>query len=245
MPQRYLPDEVAERRYYEPTDHGFEQEIARAWKPGRQPMTTTELAAVVVRRLERGRRRRAVPVPRPAATARSARCGESVAAAALRVRAARGPRGAVAGERLRPSRPKLAKDPAKLAAEGRPAPTRSSTSPSRSSRCWPWPPAPAGPPAASAGPARAVEAVVFKSPLLVGHRRRLRLRLVATALHPVGARHAPSGTPRSGSPPRSGNVVRGLGRGPPRTPWPRAARPCGSAERDLQHEIGPARSTHR
>ena len=27
VPQRYLPDEVHGRRYYEPTDHGFEQEI--------------------------------------------------------------------------------------------------------------------------------------------------------------------------------------------------------------------------
>ncbi len=27
--QRYLPDEVADRRYYEPSDHGFEAEVAR------------------------------------------------------------------------------------------------------------------------------------------------------------------------------------------------------------------------
>jgi putative ATPase len=27
VPQQYLPDEVADRRYYEPSDHGFEQEI--------------------------------------------------------------------------------------------------------------------------------------------------------------------------------------------------------------------------
>ncbi|MEZ5258819.1 MAG: hypothetical protein R2705_18575 [Ilumatobacteraceae bacterium] len=27
MPQRYLPESLGDRRYYEPTEHGFEQEI--------------------------------------------------------------------------------------------------------------------------------------------------------------------------------------------------------------------------
>ena len=26
--QQYLPDQLADRRWYEPSDHGFEQEIA-------------------------------------------------------------------------------------------------------------------------------------------------------------------------------------------------------------------------
>ena len=29
VPQRYLPDELADRRYYEPGRHGFEAEVAR------------------------------------------------------------------------------------------------------------------------------------------------------------------------------------------------------------------------
>jgi putative ATPase len=27
VPQQHLPDEVRDRRYYDPSDHGFEQEI--------------------------------------------------------------------------------------------------------------------------------------------------------------------------------------------------------------------------
>jgi putative ATPase len=29
LPQQYRPNDVAERRYYEPSEHGFEQEVSK------------------------------------------------------------------------------------------------------------------------------------------------------------------------------------------------------------------------
>jgi putative ATPase len=29
LPQQYRPNDVAERRYYEPSEHGFEQEVGK------------------------------------------------------------------------------------------------------------------------------------------------------------------------------------------------------------------------
>ena len=48
VPQRYLPDELGDRTYYDPSPHGFEQEIRTRMEHRSDPMTATELAALIV-----------------------------------------------------------------------------------------------------------------------------------------------------------------------------------------------------
>ena len=225
----------ATARYYEPSAHGFEQEIARAWHDGRRRLRVSRapwrLAALHRRHRQRRARSVLLAVALVSITRDAPRSVRGAAVELLRTETLpvdrRARRTVRRGQRrARPGR-RAARHGRVDQRHGRLGVAASPTSPSptRSSRRSPSPAAPAGRRARLREPRRPVADV--PAAVLAVHRRRLRLRrlVLAHALRPRdgGSLRARAGVGR----PRRRHAAASAPTSAPR--WPRAARRCASA----------------